>query len=138
MRRMLLVLGMAVTAVLLSATPALAQAPAGTVTIDSAVLVSPFQIRVTGTIECVAGERWAVNVFVRQQGPQQTVATGFNSTGDSCTATGLQTWTATATAGNRTFNPGKTLVRAEGNVCDPEFINCSPGIAERTLQVKRR
>jgi len=62
---------MAVTAVLLSATPALAQAPAGTVTIDSAVLVSPFQIRVTGTIECVAGERQAWREL--HQGYYQTV-----------------------------------------------------------------
>jgi hypothetical protein len=129
---------MAITAVLLSATPALAQVPAGTVTINSAVLISPFQIGVTGSIECVAGEQYVLNVFVRQQGPQQTVATGFNSTGGACTATGPQTWTVTATADSRTFNPGKTLIRAEGNVCDPDFISCSPGTAERTLQVKRR
>ena len=117
---------MAVTAVLVSAAPALAQAPDGTVTIDSAVIISRFQIRVTGTIECVAGERWAVNVFTRQQGPQQTLATGFGSTGGPCTATGPQTWTVTATTDNRTFNPGTTLVRAEGQHLRPGIHQLHP------------
>jgi hypothetical protein len=137
MRRVLLVLGMAITAVVLSVTPALAQAAAGTITINSAVILSPFQMRVTGTVECVEGSQY--NLFfvnVKQQGPQQSTVNGYGATQGSCTATGPQTWTTTVQADNRTFNPGKTFVRVDGTVCDPSS-NCSPGTAELTLQVKR-
>jgi hypothetical protein len=45
----------------------------------------------------------------------------------------------TVGAEDRTFNPGKTLVSAEGEVCDEsgEEPICSFGNAQRTLQVKR-
>jgi len=139
MRRVLLVLGAAVTSVLLSASPALAQEPTLTVTINSAVIINPFQMRVAGTIDkCVAGEQYGAFVVVTQKGPKQSTVRGFGSTGGTCANTGPQTWTEIVGAEDLTFNPGKTFVSAEGQVCDEtgEPI-CSVGSASRTLQVKR-
>ncbi len=129
----------ATTAALLgSAAPALAQVKVGTLHVTGVSVISPFQAQVSGTIECVEGGSFNVNMFIQQTGPRQSIVTGGGNTSErSCEGTGPQEWTATVeTFSGSAFGPGTTRVIADSTLCDP-FGACSSGHDDRTLRAKR-
>jgi hypothetical protein len=116
---------------------ALAQAPPATVHVTSVRVLNPFQIEVSGTVECVEGDIWFAGASVRQTGPRQTQVFGGNGTQGTCDATGLQEWTVVIDAQEGTFNPGRTLVHADANVCEPDFSACASDSEEQLVHARR-
>jgi hypothetical protein len=113
---------LSVVALLLASTvfapAALAQQP-GEVTVQSVTLGPGGSVIVTGTIECVEGYFYLVDITVRQRTNGNLYNTANGQAQGQCTTTGPQAFTITA-FGNRPFHRGPASVSTFGEVSAPE------------------
>ena len=110
---------------------AMAQVP-GEVNVLSVELGPGGSVTVTGTIQCVEGQRYDAGVTVRQR----TSGNVFISAGEGefgeCPITGPLTFTFTAfgrIAGDdpeKPFHKGRAVVTTFGRICAPDFSSCEP------------
>jgi hypothetical protein len=97
----------------------------GEVVVKSATLGPGGSVTVTGTIQCVQGYNWLVDITVRQR----TKGNLFNTVGSlqdgytTCTTDELTDFTVTG-FGAGPFHRGPASVSTFGEVCSPEGFPC--------------
>lgn len=104
-----------------------------------AILLSPTQVRVGGSITCVgAAESGTVGVVLIQP-PGGIALSGGGSTGFSCTAGETVSWSLVVNANEfSTFTTGQARFDTFANTnCSDEEVDCPSTGEDGTLKIKR-
>jgi hypothetical protein len=101
------------------------EAAPGEVVVQSATLGPGGSVTVTGTIQCVEGYNWLVDITVRQRtnGNVFNTASSLQDGYTTCTTNELTDFTVTG-FGQRQFHGGPASVSTFGEVCPPEGFPC--------------
>jgi hypothetical protein len=86
---------------------------------------------ISGTAQCVEGQRIFVDVTVRQRGPGGVFNTAFGFVSLQCSTTGTTNWTTGPVFGSSPFHAGRATIQMFADRCDPDFEAC---VSEREVK----